>query len=450
MITQPRTLTLLLTDFGLGLLLLFVILLAASDFSSRLLREESGAGVAAAPPDPIARQTPEPRRHPLREVPPIDNRADFSEMAHLRRENAALANRLKGRDREVRQLQNENIALLNENRALSSEPADAARPVDEPTPTAATDAPSVDDIPVENDEAARPVEEADAGEPAPVVVAHDVPTPPPPAVIVEEPMERAEPPASVEEAEPVAIPEAVESAESTAIPEAVETATADEAVAPLTPEPEAVAALEPTFPPVPAPLRRGAAVRPPSSEGTVTFLTPTRLLGALEKGLRAAGIPARPDDRRMTLYVPGVLDFERDETGFSTARMAGMERLAAALARLLPCYAHGGAGTDRGGCPESHPDGELDAIVIAGHSGQGPVGSQRFRASWRLANQRALRTLTTLLSLRPELKALRNRSNRSLFRVDGFLPDSGDPDRNPRRVELRFIMTNPEEAPLPG
>ena len=184
----------------------------------------------------------------------------------------------------------------------------------------------------------------------------------------------------------------------------------------------------------------------------VTFVTPIRALSSIREALQEEKIPVQVDSNKMTLYLPGILDFERDADHFTDRRKAGVKQLASALARIHPCYARSGDEdeTATSDCPESNPDGELDAIVIAGYSGQGPVGSRRFHASWQLAKQRALRTLTTLMHFRPELKQYRNRRNQSLFRIDGYLAPDPQKKKNPRRVELRFILIDPEEAPFPG
>ncbi len=477
MITLSRKFTFVIIDLGVGFLVLFVILFAAADFNDLLIREEKKRlDRQAMSPGPRVASKPTVRSRPLREVPASGVGTPFSEMANLRRENAALANRIKEKNREVQKLLNQNINLLNENSALTGRFMAADRETEQlrqqlkeheqsagDPVTTATVAPAPGDVSPAPETGPAPAPPVTVAEPEPPVVAREpemMETPPPPAIIVEEPPEPETRPTGTPA--PPAVPEPPPSV--AVIPPAPEPAVQAREEEPRpTPLPTPPPRLKPVFTwpnPAPRPVRDQRTPEPAARETTadpataaaapVTFVRPMRALSALRNALRDADIPVRIDRNRHTLYLPGILDFERDSDRFTEERKAGIGRLVSVLARVLPCYARGGDTEATGACPESNPDGELDAIVIAGHSGQGPVGSRRFRASWQLATQRALRTLTTLMHFRPELKRYRNQRGQSLFRIDGYLAPDARGEKNPRRVELRFILVDPREAPFPG
>ncbi|MEO5362588.1 MAG: hypothetical protein H7838_03065 [Magnetococcus sp. DMHC-8] len=176
------------------------------------------------------------------------------------------------------------------------------------------------------------------------------------------------------------------------------------------------------------------------------------LLGQIQSDLKKRQIPAEVNEQEGTIYLPGLLDFKGETPEIGPEKRQGMRELASVLAKHLPCFAQGASQV--AGCGEVPPAVKLDALVIAGNSGPAPVGSSTFRHNWNQANARALQTFSELLESQPQLNEMRNVYEQSLFRLDGFLPSEGSPDKQPpgkpvRRVELRFIMGPASPASRP-
>lgn len=165
-----------------------------------------------------------------------------------------------------------------------------------------------------------------------------------------------------------------------------------------------------------------------------------QLMINIRRDLETQGIPVQVDHEAGTLYLPGLLDFQSDNTtALQRKKSQHMRTLANTLAQRLFCFSRDANLAEE--CANIAGAFKLDALVIVGNAGPAPVGTRTFRRSWEQANTRALKTFETLLKSHPRINGLRNNYDQSIFRLDGFLPPrtTGKP-RPTRRVELRFIM----------
>lgn len=125
--------------------------------------------------------------------------------------------------------------------------------------------------------------------------------------------------------------------------------------------------------------------------------------------------------------------------------------LAAALDRVLPCY----AGAMRPAYCEIKHSGRLDALYIEGHTDRTPIDTIRFPDNWALSAARASQTFRQLVAASPGLGALKNDDGRALIGISGYgkyrpIDQAGTAAamQMNRRIELRFIMATPDPATI--
>jgi flagellar motor protein MotB len=160
-------------------------------------------------------------------------------------------------------------------------------------------------------------------------------------------------------------------------------------------------------------------------------------------------LPVAVDEETGTLQLGGDILFPTGSADAYPEALPKLRLLAAALDKVLPCYATAGE-TSAGGCDNPHK-GRLDAVFIEGHTDTTPIHTARFQNNWDLSAARASATFAQLAASFPALASLKNDQNEALIGVSGYgdlrpIDTSGTAaglQRN-RRIELRFIMETPD------
>ncbi|MBF0439905.1 MAG: hypothetical protein HQL93_12410 [Magnetococcales bacterium] len=165
------------------------------------------------------------------------------------------------------------------------------------------------------------------------------------------------------------------------------------------------------------------------------------LIAHIRAELASQGVQTEVDEPGGRIFLPQGLTFSYGSSKLPTQGGTEINRLAKALKKVLPCYAKGATQTQ---CPKGEKSGQLDAILLDGFAHTADMGSTRFRYNWLLATSRSLQTFVSLSQTEPELNALKNEKDQSLFRITGHASASArQHPKYPRRVELRFRMANP-------
>jgi flagellar motor protein MotB len=201
-----------------------------------------------------------------------------------------------------------------------------------------------------------------------------------------------------------------------------------------------------------------AAVQPATqivSDLTETNLARRDLLRDIAKNLDGI-LPVMIDEENGTLQLGGDILFPTASADPYPAALPKLRVLAAALAKVLPCYA-GPANTAVAPSCDNHHKGRLDAVYIEGHTDTTPIHTARFQSNWDLSAARASQTFAQLVATNPALAGLKNDQGEALIGVSGYgeyrpVDTTGTPEgmqRN-RRIELRFIMATPSAPNVAG
>lgn len=184
------------------------------------------------------------------------------------------------------------------------------------------------------------------------------------------------------------------------------------------------------------------------SDLTEANLARRDLLRDIAKILNGA-LPVTIDEENGTLQLGGDVLFPAGSADPFSAALPKLHVLAAALAKVLPCYA---VSADTAAAPncDNPRAGRLDAVYIEGHTDTTPIHTARFQSNWDLSAARASQTFAQLVMADPALAGLKNDQAESLIGVSGYgefrpIDTTGTPagmQRN-RRIELRFIMATP-------
>ncbi|MBF0415772.1 MAG: hypothetical protein HQL79_08405 [Magnetococcales bacterium] len=154
-----------------------------------------------------------------------------------------------------------------------------------------------------------------------------------------------------------------------------------------------------------------------------------------------------------SITLPANLDFERGSPLPSPKQQQVLSTIAHGLAQTLPCHvAHASATLP---CRDNNPQApRINAIRIRGQAAFAHPGEPRFYFNWKLATSRAFHALKTMLSMQPDLLALKNSRGQTLFQIEGRVNRS-DEDRNRHQLDLRFFFeptdnTMSGSTPLPS
>lgn len=163
-------------------------------------------------------------------------------------------------------------------------------------------------------------------------------------------------------------------------------------------------------------------------------------------------LPVTIDENDGTLRLGGDILFPRGSADAYPEALLKLQRLAAALGEVLPCYAVAIAPSPQ--CASKH-EGRLDAVYIEGHTDTTPIHTARFQNNWELSAARAAVTFEKLVEAAPALALLKNDKGERLIGVSGygeFRPiDPGNSEsamQKNRRIELRFVMVAPNSTPF--
>ena len=124
------------------------------------------------------------------------------------------------------------------------------------------------------------------------------------------------------------------------------------------------------------------------------------------------------------------------------------------MSGILPCYAANQDITD--GCDEEC-SGKLESVFIEGHTDNIPIKNNEFDNNWELSAQRAIYTYSKIIfNSETTLGKLINTDRFPIFSVSGYgegrprnKHDRPTDDPANRRIDLRFIMTPPQEDIAP-
>ena len=133
--------------------------------------------------------------------------------------------------------------------------------------------------------------------------------------------------------------------------------------------------------------------------------------------------------------------FDLDSSELSFLAAANVDKIAFALAEVLPEYAAGSAAI-----------AHIETVFVEGHTDvRGADGR-----NWQLSTERAVNTYRRLAASQPDLLALQNGAGNSVLSVSGYgatrpVPDTAveDYDRQ-RRIDLRFVMDIDNRERLDG
>ncbi|MBF0126922.1 MAG: hypothetical protein HQM02_06890, partial [Magnetococcales bacterium] len=184
----------------------------------------------------------------------------------------------------------------------------------------------------------------------------------------------------------------------------------------------------------------------PIQERTVTpaqAKARSTLIAAIRADLAAQGVQTEVDETGGRIFLPQGLTFAYGSAKLPDQGGKELNSLAKTLKKILPCYARSKKAA-RTACPQGEKAGKLDSVLIDGFAHTADMGSIRFRYNWLLATSRSLQTFVNMTQKEPELHALTNDRDQSLFRITGHASTvSRQHPKYPRRVELRFRMADP-------
>jgi chemotaxis protein MotB len=178
----------------------------------------------------------------------------------------------------------------------------------------------------------------------------------------------------------------------------------------------------------------------------------------LDERLRPYDLTVRIDPVTGVLSLPNSVLFATGEYELSPRGREAVGIVAEELEAVLPCYSDVQAGGPacRGRQPAVH---KIDAILIEGHTDSDPLlGAGPIRDNFDLSALRATHTFRQLLQVRPNLRALENRSGPRpvpILGVGGYGDFRPDPEARGsaeeikaqnRRIDIRFLMVTPRAA----
>lgn len=141
------------------------------------------------------------------------------------------------------------------------------------------------------------------------------------------------------------------------------------------------------------------------------------------------------------LTLPENILFEKDKADLSQPGQLAVAALGESLQRNLACYAWDLNGKRDERCPPARS--AVEAVLIEGHTDTDGAESW----NWELSVQRSYSTYKYLLSSRPDIISLRNKSGQEIFSIAGYgmhrpaVPNTtSENKRRNRRVNIRIIM----------
>jgi len=167
------------------------------------------------------------------------------------------------------------------------------------------------------------------------------------------------------------------------------------------------------------------------------------LLETLRDRLLAEGLEVTIDPRSGVLRLnEEAINFEVNSAGLTDTAAVNVDKLAMALATVLPLYS-----PENGTGPAY-----IETVFIEGHTDERGLPER----NWELSTQRAVNTFWRLVQQQPYLRELKNRAGTPVLSAAGYadsrpIPgvDPSDYDRH-RRIDLRFILDTDTSERLQG
>ncbi|MBF0194076.1 MAG: hypothetical protein HQL71_05935 [Magnetococcales bacterium] len=169
-----------------------------------------------------------------------------------------------------------------------------------------------------------------------------------------------------------------------------------------------------------------------------------KVLRSIQATLKEFNIETHIGPGGGSLLLSNFFDFNRFATTLNDDQVAGLYRLADALAKILPCYAKPAPGEVLEKCSTKPSKIGLDALMVQSFSLGGNVGTLRINYNSNLANTRSIYILKTLLTARPDLLKYFNAKGSPLFVAVGKLALTEDV--RSRMIVFQFIMEENQEV----
>jgi chemotaxis protein MotB len=167
------------------------------------------------------------------------------------------------------------------------------------------------------------------------------------------------------------------------------------------------------------------------------------VLVTLQGALRRRGLTVAIDTDAGVLRLPERVVFPTGSATLEARERDNVDKLSDAIADVVPQY----VGVRRGRLPQ------IESILIEGHTDPRRI-SRPFKDNLELSTARAREVFLAITATRPLLDTLQNREGIRVLAMSGYgdrrMIDNGASEvawqRN-RRIDLRFIMMPPQEAP---
>ncbi|WP_130472151.1 hypothetical protein [Candidatus Magnetaquicoccus inordinatus] len=167
-----------------------------------------------------------------------------------------------------------------------------------------------------------------------------------------------------------------------------------------------------------------------------------RLLRQLQADLQQKQIQAEIDFNAALLTLPGLLDFSAEDNDPDPKRLPIMQHLATILMQRLRCFT--GNSAPESHCPAANATTPvLDSVIVTAFSGSAALGSGAFRYHWNQASSRAAQFYAELLAADANLSQWRNQQGELLLRLDGSFSveklGNNSHDTPQRQVAIRLL-----------
>ncbi|MBJ3775306.1 hypothetical protein [Acuticoccus mangrovi] len=180
----------------------------------------------------------------------------------------------------------------------------------------------------------------------------------------------------------------------------------------------------------------------------------TEILRSIQSAMRAVGIDVEIVEEQGVVRLPNDLLFASGSYTIGGGRAASaVAELAAALARVLPCFTRGPASQPKASC---NPDAAfVEAVFVEGHTDRVPVAGALASTvvdNLGLSARRAETTYRRLLAVEPMLADFLSVDDEPVLNVAAYgetRPIRGNTDLSrDRRIDLRILMHTPRSDTL--
>lgn len=183
--------------------------------------------------------------------------------------------------------------------------------------------------------------------------------------------------------------------------------------------------------------------------------TRTEILQQIQASLAAKGVTVTIDTQNGVLRLPDSILFDSGQAQLKPGGEDAVQKLAAALTEVLPCYTEStGIVARRADCADT--EHRIESVYIEGHTDTDAfAGSGALRDNWDLSVARATNTYRALVGNAEGLSSLcaqkEGRACEPVLSVSGYgeqrpIDSAGTPEAKSanRRIDLRIIMITPD------